>query len=160
MTVRVRGHVAQTSGPFARAAGGEIEAYEIHVGRTDVAEPRRPFTIVTRQGMSVSAPEGAVNAAGNVVGTYLHGLFANDGLRAALLTSLALALGQSPDPRWGAPSTAAERYDRLADVVAASCDLTAIGKLVGLALGTGMQDTGGPDGRPARSVPVNGWKRT
>jgi adenosylcobyric acid synthase len=134
-TVRVRGRVTETSGPFAGAAGAEIEAYEIHAGRTDVAEGRRPFALLIRQGARVDdVMDGAVSAAGNVVGTYLHGLFANDGLRGALLAHLAARRGQVPDPRWGAPSTATERYDRLADVVAASCDLSAIGKLVGITL--------------------------
>jgi adenosylcobyric acid synthase len=69
-----------------------------------------------------------------VVGTYLHGLFANDALRRALLVQLAMRRGVAADPRWGTPSDASERYDRLADIVAASCDLGAIGKLVGLDL--------------------------
>jgi adenosylcobyric acid synthase len=129
-TVRIRGRVTEMSGLFAAAAGAAIEAYEIHVGRTDVAELRRPFAVLVRQGTRVEELDGAVNAAGNVVGTYLHGLFANDGLRGALLASLAARRGQAPDPRWGAPSSAAERYDRLADIVAASCDLPGIGKLV------------------------------
>jgi adenosylcobyric acid synthase len=71
---------------------------------------------------------------GNVVGTYLHGLLVNDELRRALLRQLAERRGVVPDPRWGTPSSASERYDRLADIVAASCDLAAIGKLVGLDL--------------------------
>jgi hypothetical protein len=49
------------------------------VGRTEVAEPRRPFEIVMRRGVAAAEPEGAATAAGNLVGTYLHGLFANDG---------------------------------------------------------------------------------
>jgi hypothetical protein len=40
-----------------------------------------------------------------------------------------------PDPRWGTGSSAAARYDRLADAVGPACDLAAIGKLVGLDLG-------------------------
>ena len=71
------------------------------------------------------------------MGTYLHGLFANDALRRALLLYLAARRGVPADPRWGAPSSAAARYDRLADVVGAACNLAAIGKLLGLDLGRG-----------------------
>jgi adenosylcobyric acid synthase len=134
-TVHVRGRVASDAGPFGLGAGSEIAAYEIHAGRTDVRTARRPFQILTRRARAVDEPEGALNDAGNVVGTYLHGLFANDGLRAALLRGAAARAGISADPRWGATSSAAARYDRLADAVGAACDLEAIGKLVGLDLG-------------------------
>jgi adenosylcobyric acid synthase len=146
-TVRVRGRVMGTAGLFASAAGAAVEAYEIHVGRTDVAEPRRPFAVLVRQGERVEELDGAVNPSGNVVGTYWHGLFANDGLRGALLAYLAGRRGLVPDSRWGAPSRAAERYDRLADIVAASCDLAAIGKLVTLELSAaGRPRPGAGDG--------------
>lgn len=135
-TVRVRGRVTATAGPFAAAVGAAVEAYEIHAGRTEVDAARRPFEILMRRGAPVVESDGAVNDAGNVVGTYLHGLFANDAFRRALLADLAARRGLAPDARWGAPSNAGERYDRLADVVAAACDLAAVGKLVGLELGS------------------------
>jgi hypothetical protein len=47
---------------------------------------------------------------------------------------VAARAGVPPDPRWGTMSSGAARYDRLADVVGAACDLGAIGKLVGLDL--------------------------
>jgi len=76
--------------------------------------------------------DGAVNAAGSVVGTYLHGLFANDALRRALLVHLATRKGERPDDRWGAGEASIDRYDRLADIVDGAVDLRGIGKLVGL----------------------------
>jgi adenosylcobyric acid synthase len=133
-TVRVRGRVADAPGLFAGAAGSPIDAYEIHAGRTDVGDARRPFEILARRGVAVAERDGAASGEGSVVGTYLHGLLANDALRRALLRHLAGRRGVAPDPRWGTPSSASERYDRLADLVAASCDLGAIGKLVGLDL--------------------------
>ena len=82
----------RTSGPFAGAAGSEVVAYEIHAGRTSASSPT-PFTIVERGDRAVHDADGAVSAAGNVVGTYLHGLFANDSLRRAFLRSLAAREG-------------------------------------------------------------------
>ena len=134
VTVRVRARVASTAGLFAGAAGSPLEAYEIHVGRTEVRGQSRPFEVQARRGLAVAEHEGASSHGGTVVGTYLHGLFANDALRRALLVQLAMRRGLAADPRWGTPSDASERYDRLADIVAASCDLGAIGKLVGLDL--------------------------
>jgi adenosylcobyric acid synthase len=133
-TVRVGGRVTGAPGLFAGAAGSPIDAYEIHAGRTDARGLAPAFEIVARRGVAVTERDGASSGSGTVVGTYLHGLFANDGLRRALLARLATRRGLTPDARWGAASSAAARYDRLADVVAASCDLAAIGKLVGLEL--------------------------
>jgi adenosylcobyric acid synthase len=128
-TVRVRARVAETSGPFAGAAGSEVVAYEIHAGRTSASSPT-PFTIVERGNRAAHDADGAVSAGGNVVGTYLHGLFANDSLRGAFLRSLAARKGIATDPRWGTP--AGDRYEHLADVVARAVDLGALAKLVGL----------------------------
>ncbi len=63
--------------------GGEaVEGYEIHMGRTDGPDRSRPwFTIYGR-------PEGAQSACGRVRGSYLHGMFARDGFRAAILRDL------------------------------------------------------------------------
>ena len=74
--------------------------------------------------------DGAVSASGAVVGTYLHGLLANDAVRRALLVYLAERKGIAADPRWGAP--AADRYERLADAVARAVDVAAVAKLAGL----------------------------
>jgi adenosylcobyric acid synthase len=142
-TVAVRGRVTAAHGLFAGAVGSPIDAYEIHAGRTDARGLAPAFEIVARRGVAVTERDGASSGSGAVVGTYLHGLFANDGLRRALLAHLATHRGLAPDARWGAASSAATRYDRLADVVAASCDLAAIGKLVGLGLGHG-DARGGP----------------
>jgi adenosylcobyric acid synthase len=139
-TVRVRGRVAAGPGLFAAAAGSPIGAYEIHAGRTEEVGLERPFEIVERRGLAVADWDGASSGGGSVVGTYLHGLFANEGLRRALLVHLAARRRVPPDPRWGAPASAAERYDRLADVVGSACDLAVIGNLVGLELGNGERD--------------------
>jgi adenosylcobyric acid synthase len=127
-TVRVRARVAADAGVFARARGLELSAYEIHVGTTARRPPAgHAFTIVGRGGSAADEPDGAVNAAGTVIGTYLHGLFANDGLRRAMLADLAASKGLVPDPRWGSPG--GDRYDRLADAVGGALDLALLARL-------------------------------
>jgi len=128
-TVRVRARVGEASRPFSRAAGSALAAYEIHAGRTSAGSPS-PFTIMERGGDRVDDIDGAVSATGTVLGTYLHGLFANDALRKALLECLAERKGIVADPRWGTPS--GDRYERLADAVASAVDLGAVAKLAGL----------------------------
>ncbi|HMH49627.1 MAG TPA: cobyric acid synthase [Candidatus Acidoferrum sp.] len=128
-TVRVSARATAKAGVFAQAQGIELSAYEIHMGRTERCGGDHPFTVTERNGVRVDEADGAVNAAGNVLGTYLHGLFANDGLRRALLVELAALEGLAPDPRWGRPADG-NRYDRLADVVAGALDLTLLARLL------------------------------
>ena len=128
-TLRVRARITEASGLFSRAAGSEVAAYEIHSGRTSPSA-RAPFAIVERGGEPVRDSDGAVSAAGNVVGSYLHGLFTNDSLRRAVLEFLADRKGIATDPRWGTP--AGDRYEHLADAVARAVDMGAVAKLVGL----------------------------
>ena len=73
--------VRQVSASHA-ATGAAITAYEIHLGETAGPDCERPFA------MTPSGPDGAVSATGRVMGTYLHGCFASDAFRTALLSSI------------------------------------------------------------------------
>jgi adenosylcobyric acid synthase len=128
-TVRVRARVEASEGLFAAASGSALSAYEIHMGATDTREASRPFTVTRRNGATVDEADGAMNGRGNVVGTYLHGLFTNDAVRRALLIHLAERKGLAPDPRWGRP-VGPDRYDRLADVVRRAIDLALLARLL------------------------------
>jgi adenosylcobyric acid synthase len=59
-----------------------IDAYEIHIGRTDGPDRVRPFAMLD------GAPEGAISRDGRVYGSYLHGLFASDEFRSSFLRQL------------------------------------------------------------------------
>lgn len=64
------------------ASNTELNGYEIHLGRTSGPDCERPFSHVDGR------PEGARSADGKIAGTYLHGCFANDDFRRALLSDL------------------------------------------------------------------------
>jgi adenosylcobyric acid synthase len=67
-----------------------IDAYEIHIGRTEGADCDRPFARVE------GTAEGAVSADGRVQGSYLHGLFASDTFRNAYLARLGVSASGEP----------------------------------------------------------------
>ena len=67
------------------ATGLPMQGYEIHIGRSDGPDRARPFAYVEDQ------PEGAVSADGRVMGSYLHGMFANDAFRAGFLRQIGAA---------------------------------------------------------------------
>ena len=66
-------------------SGQPLAGFHMHMGETAGADRSRPFARVAGE------PEGAVSARGAVIGTYLHGLFAADGFRAAFLQQLGAA---------------------------------------------------------------------
>ena len=114
-----------TAPSFLAASGGAagIPAYEIHMGQVE----RRPgvaapFRIESRNGASCSVLDGAVNEAGNVVGTLLHGLLEHDGVRASLLGSLWQRRGASRPAALEIPR-AADEYERLEQAVRQHLDL-------------------------------------
>jgi adenosylcobyric acid synthase len=81
-------------GWLAALQNQSIQGYEIHMGRTTSQQPW--LEISRRNGTRLELADGAVAAAGNVWGCYLHGLFTNEALRRAWLTSL----GWRGDPHY------------------------------------------------------------
>jgi len=65
------------------ALGQAFSGYEMHVGMSDGPDCSRPFAV-----MEAGRPDGGSNKDGTVMGTYIHGLFASTGLRAAFLARL------------------------------------------------------------------------
>ena len=62
----------------ATSDGAPFAGYEMHMGVTEGADCARPFAR-----LADGSAEGAVSADGRVIGTYIHGLFANDSQRSA-----------------------------------------------------------------------------
>ena len=128
-TVRARGAVMASGGLFENARGLEIVGYEIHMGQTraDCAS----FVRLTACGENaVDDCDGAVDARGWIAGTYFHGLFDNDALRAVMLTNLAARKGIARTTHMRFERGAA--YDRLAQVARANLKMDLVYRLLGL----------------------------
>jgi len=120
---RSRAEVVGGGGFWDSLRGQPLEGYEIHMGQTGGGIPL--LRIVSREGVDVSAMDGACNADGTVFGAYLHGWFENDSFRRAWLESL------GAEPARGAFSEYRDAaYDRLADVMAASLDLPRLDRII------------------------------
>ena len=134
-THRIQGEVAAAAGLLANAAGAAIQGYEIHMGRTAGQGVAVPFRINDRSDVPVTAAtafDGAMDGSGQVLGTYIHGLFHNGGLRRAMLLELARRKGATLPP--AATETAMDaEFDKLADWVRASLQMDAIYQMTGLA---------------------------
>ena len=69
-----------------------INGYEIHMGET--IGSNKPFAIITkRSGVSVNIEDGAVSNDGKIWGTYIHGIFDNDGFRTIFLNNIRVGRG-------------------------------------------------------------------
>ena len=103
----------------ATSDGAPFSGYEMHMGVTEGNDRARPFAR-----LADGAPEGAMSADGRVIGTYIHGLFADDRQRAAWLARFAAG------PAAVAYDDAVERtLDALAAHLAAHIDLDRLLKL-------------------------------
>ena len=94
--------------------GQAFDGYEIHIGRSDGPDRARPFATVG------DVPEGAISACGRVQGSYLHGMFTDDGFRAAWLAGF----GVTAEGNYGAAVEAT--LEALADHLEAHLDVEAM----------------------------------
>lgn len=93
--------------------GTTVKGYEIHMGQSRADRP-------------AFEDDGCVSEAGTVLGTYLHGLFANRSFTAAVLAYACKRRGIE----YTRPETVPDPYDDLADVVEAAVDIDAIVRLI------------------------------
>ena len=108
---------------------GAIEGYEIHMGQTHFSDGaiKNAFTIVERSGEKVIADVGGA-VSGNVIGTYIHGIFDNDGFRQAFLDYIrkkkGLAMYKKGNKRGGIDWDI--EYNKLADVMRRNSDMNKV----------------------------------
>jgi adenosylcobyric acid synthase len=109
---------------------GELKGYEIHMGETRRGDGAHPlFTIKDRNGKPVHVEDGAISEDGRVWGTYLHGVFDNDGFRSRLIDRLREQKGIGKPDRPESiqfQSWKQEQYDRLADHLLKHLDIEKI----------------------------------
>ena len=96
----------------------ELTGYEIHMGETELLNGTLPFLkIIERSYKEVCVDDGAISNDGNVIGTYVHGIFDNDEFRLELINCLRRKKCLSPIQPEDLSKVDKERqYDKLADL--------------------------------------------
>ncbi|MEM7274150.1 MAG: cobyric acid synthase [Actinomycetota bacterium] len=134
------------------ASGRPVAGYEIHIGRTEGPDTARPWVRLgdpTGAGMAdgpgapetpgvpeaPGVPEGATSPDGAVAGTYVHGVFTDDGFRAAFLRPFRNGGPVEPGPGYDATVEAA--LDAWADQLADELDLDGLLSVARAGLATG-----------------------
>ena len=69
-----------------------VKGYEIHMGET-IGSNKLFAIIAKRNGVSVNIEDGAVSNDGKIWGTYIHGIFDNDGFRTIFLNNIRVRKG-------------------------------------------------------------------
>ena len=115
------------AGAWLSALNGLIlDGYEIHAGHNTFGSGCVPWLTIRNE------TDGVCNAEGNVIGSYLHGLFDDGQFFAALAQRVRAQKGVSADAV--AALTMDEfrerEFDRIADTVRASVDMDAVYKII------------------------------
>jgi adenosylcobyric acid synthase len=124
-THRAQARLLGGPGWLADLAGQMVRGYEIHMGHTrgDGAW----LEITERSGTPVNLLDGIVNSNGRIWGCYLHGLFENQALRQAWLSSLGW-YGENDQDQ--ADAGYEEGFERLADAVEMALDMDYLEDLI------------------------------
>jgi len=148
-TSQVEAEVVCNRGLLQGLKGQRLTGYEIHMGQSfpgkeqAAADASAPFRIVRcPEPVEGSTPsgaarysDGAINEAGYILGTYLHGLFDNTSFRRAFLAALHRRRAL-PEAEAGAlsfngrtPPSREEQFDRLAELVRRSLKMDLVYKI-------------------------------
>lgn len=117
---RITATVLQTEGILDRFAGISLEGYEIHMGRTVLAEGAKPLLLLEN-----GTTDGCV--LGNAYGSYLHGFFDAAACREAVLSALCEKKGVSLEAEaFDLKKYKEKQYDLLAENIRKSLDMKLI----------------------------------
>ena len=114
-----------------------VKGYEIHMGQSNLQEKALPFARVKGINEKTTRNDGAISQDGQVWGTYIHGIFDNQGFVEALLKKLKEKTGK--DTAFTITETfdayKERQYVKLADSVRKSIDLAQLYHIMGLQVG-------------------------
>jgi len=112
-----------------------LTGYEIHMGETERGRLNpSAFRIISRLDREVKMEDGAISPDGKVWGTYIHGLFDNNGFRRRFVESLQKKKGRAYRPGGGELDYRAfkeREYDKLAAALRSALDMKKIYGIIG-----------------------------
>ncbi len=134
VTTQVQGTINKNlSGYLEGLSDKKISGYEIHMGISTLGKTAKPIlTIHERLGQKVACLEGCTNEEGNVIGTYLHGVFDELDFTRSLLNVIRNQKGLEPKTSDVGSFKAFKdkEYDKIAQIVRESVDLETIYKMI------------------------------
>jgi adenosylcobyric acid synthase len=110
-----------------------VTGYEIHLGATEARGAGGPaLKLTSRNGQPGAVPDGWVSDSGLIMGTYVHGLFDDDGFRQAFVSALLGTKPGSPEdaPAWSYQAFQEAQLDRLAENLRRHLDLARLWEII------------------------------
>lgn len=125
VTTRVKGQVQDDLMP--------VYGYEIHMGICSYGKEAKPLIgIVDKNGKKVNYFDGGKNKKGNVIGTYIHGIFDGPEFREHIVNKLRNKKGLQQKISKNYENIREEELNKLADIVRNSLDIKEIYKIIGV----------------------------
>lgn len=131
VTSQVKALAAAGEGILSDVGGAEIVGYEIHMGRSAGSGLSPAFRIVEKGGQPVDLLDGSLSADGQILGTYIHGVFEALGFRRAVLKGLRKDADRFVLKK-GKQFSKDDQYDKLAQHVRNSLDMRMIHGFLGV----------------------------
>jgi adenosylcobyric acid synthase len=133
VTTQVTGVIENANGLLDGLGGSEVSGYEIHMGENTFGDDIVEATYITnRNNEDIRVLDGVMNKAGNVFGTYIHGVFDNGGILRGIINNIKKSKGLSADD--GETMSYKEhkdlQYDKLADIVRSNIDMDMVYKIL------------------------------
>ena len=128
ITTQVKARVTGSAGLLEGMDTVQVNAYEIHMGRTKSLSGQPAFLVT--QSIISQGPyaEGALSKTGTIFGSYMHGLFANRDFTCTLLDNLCRLRGLSQvKKQWPDKEKV---YDDLATVFRENLDIPGLYKII------------------------------
>ncbi len=131
-----KGRISDLTGVLGEMNGMAVTGYEIHNGITTVMEGAGAAgdTVNDERSRFSFAEDGSGCSMGNVYGTYVHGIFDEEGVAPSLISLVAGLTGKEVDVSMMRANhdVSMETYDRLADALRQSLDVQAIYEMIGM----------------------------
>ncbi len=110
-----------------------IYGYEIHMGKTTLLDDGKSLININKSNNEeANHLDGVVNNKGNVMGTYIHGIFDGVEFRQHIINELRRDKGIEEKVSMAYEHLREKELDKLADLVRASIDMNKIYKIMGL----------------------------
>lgn len=110
-----------------------IYGYEIHMGKTTLLDEGKSLININKSNNEeANHLDGVINNKGNVMGTYIHGIFDGVEFRQHIINELRRDKGIEEKVSMAYEHLREKELDKLADLVRASIDMNKIYKIMGL----------------------------
>lgn len=128
VTTRVKGTVHNIS-----TKNMNVYGYEIHMGICNYGKNGKPLiNITSRNGELVNYKDGCINTKGNILGTYIHGIFDGKDFREYIVNLLRDKKGLKNKVSTTYERLRDKELDRLADIVRSSLDMNKVYEIAGI----------------------------